>query len=67
MMRVPFNQLPPIAVDYAQHLCSRVGQCMETLLTAWIVYCQIVEKLPCDDSLYTPDPDAINFYKERGY
>jgi hypothetical protein len=67
MMRVPMKDLPPIALDYAKRLSSQVGFCGEVLLTAWAVYAQIVEGLPCDDELYTPTQDAIDFYKEKGY
>lgn len=67
MMRIPMKDLPEIAVEYAKCLCKQVGMCMETLYTAWAVYAQIVEKLPCDDSLYIPNGDAILFYRERGF
>jgi hypothetical protein len=67
MMRIPMSQLPEVATDYAQHLCRQVGMCMEVLLTAWTVYAQIVEGLPCTNDLYFPNVDAINFYKEKGY
>jgi len=67
MMAVPMGKLPPVAVEYARRLCNQVGMCMEVLLTAWIVYQQIVENLPCDDSLYYPTQDAIDWYQEQGY
>jgi hypothetical protein len=67
MMRIPMKDLPEIAIEYAKHLCNRVGMCMEALYTAWAVYAQIVEKLPCDDFLYIPNGDAILFYRERGF
>lgn len=67
MMRMPMKDLPEVAVEYAKHLASRVGLCGEVLYTAWAVYAQMVEKLPCDDSLYTPREDAIIFYRERGF
>ena len=67
MMNMPMIQLPPLAVDYAIHLCSRVDMCMEVLLTGWCVYCQIVEKLPCTDDLYLPDNDAIQWFGKHGY
>ncbi len=52
MMLTPMNQLPPLAIEFAKQLCRRVGMCAETLLTAWTVYAQCVEKLPCTDSAY---------------
>jgi hypothetical protein len=67
MMAMKISELPPIAVEYAKRLCRQVGGCMEVFLTAWVVYCQIVEHLPCDDSLYLPNADAIKFYAENGY
>lgn len=38
MMLIPMGQLPPLAREFAQHLCQQVGMCMEVLLTAWCVY-----------------------------
>ena len=67
MMRMPMKDLPEVAVEYAKHLACRVGFCGEVLYTAWAVYAQMVENLPCDDPLYYPDPDAILFYVKRGY
>jgi hypothetical protein len=67
MMLVPMSQLPPLATDYAKELCREVGMCLEVLLTAWVVYAQIVEGLKCDDERYQPSPSAIAFYKKRGY
>jgi hypothetical protein len=64
MMHVPMNQLPPLAVEFAKKLCREVGGCMEVLLTAYVVYAQLVEGLPCDDDLYTArDVDKAWFAK----
>lgn len=52
MLTVKMGDLPPLAVDFAKHLCSEVGMCTETLLTAWTVYAQEVEGLICTDELY---------------
>lgn len=52
MLNQPMNQLPTLATEFAQKLCREVGVCLEVLLTAYVVYAQIVEGLPCDDSLY---------------
>lgn len=66
MMLIPIRDLPELAKGYAKRLCDKVGMCGETLLTAWIVYAQIVEKLPCTDSLYFPTLDAVMWYSGQG-
>lgn len=67
MLMKPMIELPTLAVEFARHLCSKVGGCMEVFLTAYAVYAQIVEKLPCNDNLYQPDQDAIAWFAERGH
>lgn len=52
MMSIPMDELPPLALAFAKKLCSEVGMCGEVLLTAWTVYAQCVENLPCTDDLY---------------
>ena len=65
MMSIPFKDLPPLAVDFAHHLCKKVGMCGEVLLTAWTVYAQCVEGLECMDDLYrVREPDA-EWFRER--
>lgn len=67
MMRIPMGQLPPIALDHLKWLSSKIGMCMEVCLTVYTVYAQIVEKLPCDDELYIPHIDCIEWYKQHGF
>ena len=67
LMNLPMGAVPEIAKQYARHLANRVGMCMEVFITAYSVYAQIVEKLPCNDNLYTPDDEAIRFFKSHGY
>lgn len=57
MLKIPMGQLPEPALLYAAYLNSKVGLCLEVLLTAWTTYAQIVEGLPCEDELYKVDDD----------
>ena len=53
MMAVKIKDLPPRALAYARFLGRRHGlECAEGYLTAYAGYCQKVEHLPCNDSLY---------------
>lgn len=65
MMAIPMKDLPPIALDFAKYLCNKVGMCGEVLLTAWTVYAQCVEKLPCTDTLYKASPEDIKWFAQR--
>lgn len=65
MMHIPIRELPEVARNYASFLCNKYGMCMETLFTAYTVYAQIIEKLPCDDILYTPNPEAIVWFQNN--
>lgn len=52
MMAWPTRDIPTSAMLYAAYLCKSYGMCGEVLLTAWVVYAQIVEGLDCGDDLY---------------
>ena len=65
MMLVPMGQLPPLALAFAKKMCNEVGMCSETLLTAWTVYAQCVEGLPCTDSLYQAREQDKAWFKEN--
>ena len=65
MMGIPINQLPLIAREFAKKKCMEVGMCMEVLLTAWIVYAQCVENLPCEDDLYMARPEDKEWFRTR--
>ena len=56
MLRLPMGNLPREALIYAGYLCLRVGMCLETLLSAYATYAQIIEDLPCNDDLYLATP-----------
>lgn len=56
LTRVPVGDLPPEAIIYAGYLCMKVGMCGEVMLSAYVVYAQIVEGLACDDALYAVTP-----------
>ena len=65
MMSIPMNKLPPLALEFAKKLCGEVGMCMETLLTAWTVYAQLVEGLECTDDLYKARPNDVDWFSAR--
>lgn len=59
--------LPPLAIEYCRYLCHNYGGCGEVCITAYAHYCQIVDGMPCKDTLYMPDTMAIAWFKDRGY
>lgn len=63
MMMTPMCELPPIALDFANLLRREQGMCGKVLLTAWIVYAQCVENLPCTDDLYRAKKRDIEWFK----
>lgn len=65
MMLIKMGELPKMALDFLEHLVSKVGMCMETCLTAYTVYAQIIEGLSCDDSLYKARDEDIIWFKEN--
>lgn len=67
MMTVPMNQLPPIALEYAKDLCRRGGGCMETFITAYAAYNQVVLGMPCSDDLYIVPDDEREWFVRNGY
>lgn len=67
MMAIPRNQLPPLALEFSKVLCMKYGGCGEVMITAYSVYNQIVENMTCDDDLYLPDIEAIEWFKDKGY
>ena len=65
MMLIKQKDLPPLAFDFARHLCFEVGMCAETFITAFACYAQVVEGLPCDDNLYVVRPEHRAWIEER--
>lgn len=65
MMQVTMGQLPPLALEFAKHLCARVGMCMEVLLTAWTVYAQEVEGLEATDELYISSQEHRTWFAKK--
>lgn len=65
MMNIKMGELPPLAVEFLRHLASKVGYCGEVCLTAFAVYAQCVEGLPCDDDLYEARPEDRQWFSER--
>ena len=65
MMQLPMKDLPDLARKFAQYLCLQVGVCMEVLLTAYTVYAQCVEDLPCTDDLYLASPLHEEWFAEK--
>lgn len=66
MMHTPTKDLPPLALEYMNHLCRQYGMCGEVLLTALAHYNQIVEHLECSDELYKPENRDKTWFKEKG-
>lgn len=67
MMLYPIRDLPHLAIAFAKVLCQEFGMCGETLLTAWTIYAQMVEGLPCEDDLYKPRDEDLLWFSEHGY
>ena len=65
MMQIPMRMLPKLAMEFARQLCSEVGMCGETLLTAYTVYAQCVHNLPCTDDLYKVRPDHARWFERK--
>jgi hypothetical protein len=59
---VPGRDVPPLAIEYANHLAHQFGVCGELVLTAMAHYAQCVEGLPCGDGLYRADEDARKWF-----
>ncbi len=65
LMRVPMNQLPPVALNYARHLCQKYGACCEVYLTAYVQYANVVEGLEIEDDGYKPVmPEDIQWFAD---
>lgn len=62
---IPMKDVPPLALDFLGHLAKKVGMCGEVCITAFAVYAQCVEGLPCSDSLYTARPEDREWFAER--
>ena len=65
LMQTPNKDLPPIVQAYKEELGKRIGLCMETCLTAFAHYAQVIEGLPCKDPAYMADEEAHKFFQER--
>ena len=53
MMLQPMNTLPRKALDFVNVLSNEVGLCMETYLTAYIVYAHLEKKFAFPACLYS--------------
>jgi len=62
MMQLPMKNLPPLALAFARHLGQKIGLCMEVYLTAYRIYAQCVEGLPCDDPGYFASPEHYQWF-----
>jgi hypothetical protein len=65
MLYIPMKDLPPLALEFARHLCKQYGMCIETMLTAYTVYAQCVEGLDCKDDLYKARDIDIEWFNQR--
>lgn len=64
-MDTKIRDLPPLAMEYATYLCSKVGGCGEVLMTAYTHYAQAVENLVSEDSLYILTPEGKAWFKKQ--
>lgn len=62
---VPMKDVPPLAIEFLRHLARKVGMCGEVCITAFAVYAQCVEGLPCDDDLYRARPEDIEWFSGK--
>jgi hypothetical protein len=65
MMLIPMRDLPPLALEFANKLAREAGMCMETLLTAYTVFAQCAEGLPCTDELYVAREADRQWFADR--
>lgn len=66
LLHVKGRDLPPLAKEFLGHLVREGGSaCLEVFLTAFAVYAQCVEGLPCDDDLYQARPQDIAWFSAR--
>ncbi len=65
LLHEPIKSLPPLALEFAKKLCSEIGMCMEVALTAYTIYAQCVEGLPCTDALYQASPVDIAWFDAK--
>ena len=60
---IPMKDVPPLAIEFLRHLARKVGMCGEVCITAFAVYAQCVEGLPCSDDLYRARPEDVEWFK----
>lgn len=65
LFQLKTSAVPPLALEYAKHLCSKYGGCGEMFITAYSHYAQAVEDLESHDSLYTIDLDGQQWFNEH--
>ena len=65
MLLVPTGLLPKLALDFLKKLGSEPGVYLEICLTAFAVYAQCVEGLPCDDERYKARPQDIEWFRQN--
>lgn len=59
------KELPPLAHQFAQHLCDKMGLCGEVVLTALTVYAECVEKLEAADPDYAATAEHVQWFKNQ--
>ncbi len=60
---IPVKDVPLLAREFLWHLAKKVGMCGEVCITAFAVYAQCVEGLPCDDDLYRARPEDVEWFR----
>ena len=63
LMTTKGRDLPLLAREFVPVLAREAGGiCMEVVLTAYVVYAQCVDGLPCDDDLYMAHPNHREWF-----
>jgi dCTP deaminase len=64
LMYTKLRDLPPLALQYRDHLCRTLGICMETCITAFAHYAQAVEGLSCYDAAYIIGASDTQWFRD---
>lgn len=65
LMATKIKDVPPLATKFARHLGEKMGLCGEVYVTAYAIYAQCVEGLPCDDPDYVASPLDIAWFRSE--
>ena len=65
LLHTEMGNVPNIALEYVRYLSNKVGMCMEVMLTAFTIYAQCVENLPCSSSLYLVSEEDNLWFEDK--